>query len=361
MLERLEMVISGFKDEFRQLQHEWRCYDKKYGCNCYVIVEKWFGECINELTNFEVTWLNCINACAVKMDFEDAWVLNKCLGRFGFKSSVAKKVGIPYENHGVSHELMLANLEQIGAEKAHLHTKGKGSLIAIIDSGVDYTHPELREQFSGGIDIVNNVDCSDVLGHGTHVAGIVCGKATGVAPEANYLAVKVLNDQGYGSEVDVIMGIEWAVEHGAQIINLSLGSKNRSEFEENAIRYAIGRGVQVVAAAGNDGVREYFYPASYESVYSIAAVDSRNLHANFSNENDRIALCAPGVNINSSYPKARYAIMSGTSMACPHVAGVFCLIQSQHGNFLRSLSTAQNLGDKLKYGFGLVRADMVIV
>jgi len=264
------------------------------------------------------------------------------------------------------------NLNNIGADIANKTTQGKGVKVGIIDTGVDYTHEEVKNRFGGnkGYNFVeDNADPYDGNGHGTHVAGTVAGEETGVAPACSLYAIKVLSDEGYGSEADVLRGIEWAIDNKMEVINMSLGSSQYSYFEDQVIQEAVKRGITVVAAAGN----EYYgpsYPAALNNVVAVAAVDRNNEHAEFSNIYETNDISAPGVSIYSSVPGG-YQEFSGTSMATPHVTGSLALGKSVKQGSPKELeerlkSSADELGSSLdpenrkKYGVGLVRADKLV-
>ncbi|MAF34848.1 hypothetical protein CMO91_03300 [Candidatus Woesearchaeota archaeon] len=357
MIDALEKALSGFKDEYHSLLSSFRAInlDHWQGQN-YVIMDYWLGDIVLGLTNMKAHKLKSSKAYAIKMHALDAKMVSMCLAKFPCSAAMAKTITIPYTFHHKTSQPVLPNLEQIGVPQAHLQTRGEGTLVAILDTGVA-THRELAT-YEGGKSFVGGKQ-EDRIGHGTHVAGTICGQRTGVAPGARFLAGKVLSDEGIGSEVDIIRGIEWAIKKGANIINMSLGSTRDSPFERRAVEYALNKGVQVVAAAGNDGREVYTYPASYEGVWSSAAVDVHNHHASFSNWNDQVLIAAPGVNIVSSYLKNKYAYMSGTSMATPHVAGVLALAHSLGRPYHKVADTAHPLGDTKKFGHGLVQAQEV--
>ncbi len=240
------------------------------------------------------------------------------------------------------------------------HT-GKGVIVAVLDTGVDYNHSDLNDNIwtntkeiagngidddgNGYIDDVSgwnfsddNNDVLDRNGHGTHVAGTIAGEnndsgVTGIAYDAQIMPVKVLNDSGSGSYSSVADGIYYAVDNGAQVINLSLGGSRSSTQLELAIKYADSKGVTVVMAAGNNSDSEPGYPGRYadESGIVVGAVDSDNQMADFSNRagDDNLAyVTAPGVDVYSTVPNNGYDSYSGTSMASPHVAGVVALMLS---------------------------------
>ena len=228
-------------------------------------------------------------------------------------------------------------------------TKGTGSTIAVIDTGVDLDHPEFTGRITAGYDFVDNDSIADDGdGHGTHVAGTIAGShndgrgISGVAPESNIMPIRVLGDDGTGWTSDIVAGIRWATDNGANVINLSLGGGGYSQAMADAIRYASERDSVVVMASGNSGRRSPDYPAAHARNYGLAvgAVNQEYNFANFSNQAGSVTLdfvTAPGVRIYSAAPGGRYTTMSGTSMATPHVAGVAALLKS-YDNTLTSES-----------------------
>lgn len=242
---------------------------------------------------------------------------------------------------------------------------GEGVVVAVVDTGVDYNHEDLKNNIwmnskeipdngidddgNGYIDDArgwnfdsNNNDTLDDNGHGTHVSGTIAGEnndygVTGIAYNAKIMPVKVLNESGSGYYSAIANGIHYAADNGANVINLSLGGDYSSSTLKSAIAYASSKGVIVVMAAGNDGESLPDYPARYANNYGIAvgAVDSSNNIADFSNRsgnNELAYVTAPGVDIYSTVPGNEYATLSGTSMATPHVAGVVALMLSANRN-----------------------------
>lgn len=251
----------------------------------------------------------------------------------------------------------LWNLDMVQAPQAWEHARGENSVVAVIDTGIDYTHPELEGRFGHvlGVDFVSGGDPYDDNGHGTHVAGTVAGKSTGVAPQATLYAIKVLDAGGSGSEVAVLRGIEWAIEHNVHVINMSLGSSYASAPEAKLVALAAQKGIAVACAAGNDGDSSYNYPASHPGAISVAAVDRYKDRASFSNYNDQVDLCAPGLEVYSAWPGGSYQVLSGTSMATPHVAGA-CALLAGSGSIEDQLkATAQKLGRADYFGSGLIQ------
>lgn len=257
------------------------------------------------------------------------------------------------------------NLDMIGAPEANKATRGRGGLVAVVDTGVDYTHNELSQAFTKnlGYNFVNSSnDPMDGNGHGTHVAGTIAGTHTGVAGEATLYAVKVLADNGTGYLSDVLQGLDWCIVNKVHVANFSLGSPSPSDIAEELFGLAAKRGVVCVAAAGNEGYGPS-YPASYESVVAVPAVDREKRHAYFSNIYYTNNVCAPGVDILSTVPGNSHAEYSGTSMAAPHVSGAAALMAALGQiDLFRDVveKTAEELGDRDTFGAGLLRADRLV-
>ncbi len=266
-------------------------------------------------------------------------------------------------------------VKRIGAGTVHDGgNKGTGIKVAIIDSGIDDTHPDLAANCVGGYDFVNNDDDPmDDAGHGTHVAGTVAALdndigVVGVAPEAELYALKVLGADGSGDYSDVIAALQWAVDNGIQVTNNSYGSSgDPGETVKTAFDNAEAAGVLNVCAAGNSGNPpgrgdNVIYPARYASCIAVAATNQDDKRARFSSTGPDVELAAPGVDILSTYIGGGYATGDGTSMAAPHVAGTAALAIAAGVTDVRGalVSTADDLGDSgwdTKYGYGLVDAD----
>ncbi|GIP35815.1 S8 family peptidase [Paenibacillus sp. J2TS4] len=208
-------------------------------------------------------------------------------------------------------------------------------IVGVVDTGVDLQHPDLKDRLLPGWNVVAQSDSpQDDVGHGTHVAGVIAAATNnniGVAGMTWYnpvLPVKVLDHTGAGSTYAVAQGIIWATDHGAKVINLSLGNYADANFLHEAVKYAFDRDVVLIAASGNDNTEQPGYPAAYPEVFAVAATDSDKKKASFSNYGDYIDVAAPGANIPSTYTKNQYAALSGTSMASPHVAALAGLIRS---------------------------------
>ena len=215
---------------------------------------------------------------------------------------------------------------------------GAGVVVAVIDTGLDLNHQEFTGRIVQGYDFVDkDLIPEDGNGHGTHVAGTIGGAndnfgVTGVAYESNIMPIRVLDNEGYGYTSDVIAGMRYAADNGADVINLSLGGGGYSQSMFDAIEYATGLGAVVVMAAGNSGINSPDYPAAHANNYGLAvgAVNQDGNMADFSNRAGAIELdyvTAPGVDIYSSVPGNSYDLFSGTSMATPHVAGAAALLR----------------------------------
>jgi len=262
---------------------------------------------------------------------------------------------------------------KIQADVAWNITTGSASiLVAVVDTGIDWNHPDLAPNYVQlGYDWVNNDPAPmDDNGHGTHVAGTIAAainNSIGIAGLANVriMAEKVLDQNGTGWLSDVVLGIIHAVDSGAKIINLSLGGPVNSEILHEAVKYAFDQGVLVVAAGGNDATNVKQYPAGYDEVVAVTATNARDTLASFSNYGEWIDIAAPGVRIYSTVLDGSYAYKSGTSMASPHVVGVAALIWTRFPNMTRDQVWAQlqytagDLGDPgfdMYFGFGRLNA-----
>jgi len=212
---------------------------------------------------------------------------------------------------------------------------GNGTVVALLDTGATFTHPALQGHYLPGINLVDPgsppLDVPDGLtnaavGHGTMVAGIVAI----IDPSAQILPVRVLNGDGIGSVFNVAQGIYYAINQGAQVINLSLGTNQPSRALFESVLYAEFSGAVVVASAGNDGEDELHYPASYPGVIGVAALETGDILASFSNYGASVFADAPGVGITSTYYNGGYATWSGTSFSAPFATGEASLILEKH-------------------------------
>jgi subtilisin family serine protease len=224
-------------------------------------------------------------------------------------------------------------IARVNAPAAWPTGQGEGIKVAVIDTGIDCFHPDLQCDFSAGINILDpDLAAMDDNEHGSHVSGTIAGRGIpggvlGVAPKAELIAVKVLNQHGSGHLSGIIKGIHWAARVGVQVINLSLGSPINSPALERAVMRALSAGVVVVAAAGNSGPTQNTigFPAGYPGVIAVAASDENDHIARFSSRGPAVGFAVSGVEILSTVPGGGYAKLSGTSMACPHVSGLAAL------------------------------------
>lgn len=246
----------------------------------------------------------------------------------------------------------------------------KSVTVAVIDTGVDLNHTDLKDNLVSGYNVVNPDNApDDDVGHGTHVAGVISAlvnNGLGVAGMTWYnpvMPVKVLDASGSGSTYAVAQGVIWATDHGAKVINMSLGNYADAQFLHDAVKYAFDHDVVLIAASGNDNTDRPGYPAAYQEVFGVAATDSHNNKAPFSNYGDYIDVAAPGVGIASTYFHNQYAALSGTSMASPHVTALAALIRSTNPQLKNTevmdimRNSAKDIGPKGKdpnFGYGLI-------
>lgn len=264
------------------------------------------------------------------------------------------------------------HIDRLNLEKVHSITQGEDVIIAIIDTGVDETHPELGRSLLEVIDFTGEgLEVPEDVVHGTHVATIISGwiNMVGVAPQAKIISYKGIFNKGWGEPDNIARAIRHAVDKGVHIINLSLGSNALDKSIKEAVDYATSKGVIVVCAAGNDGGTSNAgidYPAALENTISVAAVGYSDnwFVADFSSpatDKGEINIAAPGVRITAAAPGDRYISLSGTSMACPIVSGVLALLLSvKKADRLEILelfeSTALKIDDfhPLKVGEGVI-------
>lgn len=261
-------------------------------------------------------------------------------------------------------------------------------IIAVVDTGIDLTHPDLKNKIVTGYNVITQgkTPPKDDNGHGTHASGIAAADTNnkigvaGTAPKCRLMPIKALDAKGSGDTFNVALGVVWAADHGARVINMSLGGPN-NETLQRAIEYALAKNVVVVAAMGNDGKNKKAYPAALPGVISVGSIDFDKRRSEFSNYGDWITVVAPGSQILSTLPtyeasmtefekEQGYDYLDGTSMACPMVAGLAGLILSRNPNYTpeevkqRIQSTAVDLGKPgydIEYGHGLINAAKAIL
>jgi subtilisin len=277
-------------------------------------------------------------------------------------------------------EVLPWGIDRIDAEKVWPSGNTADPIkVGIIDTGISNKHPDLLANIKGGVNTINPLKSwNDDNGHGSHVAGIVAALdndigVIGAGPQIDLYAIKVLGTNGSGYLSDVIEGIQWAIDHHMQVINMSLGTASDIPSFHDAVIAAKNAGIVVVAAGGNSG-GAVNYPAAYPEVIAVSATDKSDVLASWSSRGPEVDLAAPGVDIYSTYKGTGYATLSGTSMAAPHVTGAAALVLSTpvgaydanaNGKWdpdevqKKLQDTATDLGDPgfdNLYGWGLVNA-----
>jgi len=264
--------------------------------------------------------------------------------------------GLPkYQTHRVLDKKAMeqevkTNYDQINWAESILNipsiwwqTRGQHINVAVLDTGIDITHPDFHSAITDTKDFTGD-GIHDVNGHGTHVAGIIGARLNGfgfvgVAPNCNLMIGKVLDNSGSGDYQWIADGIHWAIDNGADIINMSLGGAYSHPDMYRAVHRALMEGVVVVCAAGNDGwidTNNIGYPGRYGGVITVASHDFNGHISGFSSVGGEVDFMAPGDKIWSTYTNGQFAELSGTSMATPFVSGLAALILSKHK------ATAQN-------------------
>ena len=269
-------------------------------------------------------------------------------------------------------------LENIRAPEAWNVTPGGDNsvIIAIIDSGVQTDHPDLTPNLITGYNTVDGSNnTNDALGHGTWVAGIAAASinngigVSGVAGKCKIMPIKVADSDGLILTSDTVEGVIWATDHGAKVINLSLGGTEYVQAEYEAIQYAYSRGVIVVASKGNANTTNANYPSDIEHVIAVGSVGQTNVKSLFSNYGIALDVMAPGEAIGSTLMNSVYGSDSGTSASSPFVAGLAALIISNRPGVTPDqvtkiiTSTATDLGDAgfdIMYGYGLINAEAAL-
>ncbi|MBI2451238.1 MAG: S8 family peptidase [Parcubacteria group bacterium] len=256
--------------------------------------------------------------------------------------------------------------------------------VAVVDTGIDFKHSDLKDNIKGGINTINPLkSAQDDNGHGTHVAGTIGALnntigVVGGAPLVDLYAVKVLGANGSGFLSDIIEGLDWAASNGMQVVNMSLGTTSDIQAFHDAIIRTKNAGVTLVAAAGNSGGAVNF-PAAYQEVIAVSAIDSANNIASFSSRGSEVDLAAPGVSVFSTYKGNKYATLSGTSMASPHVSASAALVINTPASALYDVNLNNKwdpdevqkklqdsavdlgtLGYDTLYGWGLVNAFLAV-
>ncbi len=271
-------------------------------------------------------------------------------------------------------------VQHIGSKTAHQQgITGKGVKIAVIDTGIDYQHEDLNDNYQGGYNFIDGNDTpmdDSYNSHGTNVAGIIAAEkngsgVVGVAPEASLYSLKVLNSQGNGLTTSVIAALQWSVEHNMDIASISIQGMHTKALQA-ACNAAYEAGLLIIAAAGNSYGKAVSYPAAYSSVIAVTGTDANDQFGYFSPIDTKIELSAPGVIIPSTARNGTYGMLSGTSQAAPHVAGTAALLMSRIPQYptISGLKRNEDIRMKLQmsildlglagkdelYGYGLINA-----
>ena len=277
----------------------------------------------------------------------------------------------------VQAETVPLGVQLIKAVPAWGCSRGRGIKVAVLDTGIDWNHPDLRPNVAGAVSFVPGESAMDGNSHGTHCAGTIAAVingqgVVGVAPEASLYGIKVLANNGSGQYSWIIAGINWAIQNRVQIVSMSLGGSAAPTALETICNAAFNAGVLLIAAAGNAGPpaagqpTSVGFPGRYRNVVAVSAIDANNVIAPFSSRGPEVEICAHGVQVLSTVPGGGYGTKSGTSMACPHVAGAAAVVWGAH-RFATNRqiwdllgATADNLGNPgwdTLYGYGRVDVD----
>lgn len=314
----------------------------------------------------EKSWKN-IDAAAVSINEEAAEDLSNLEGvTYIEEDALVRSNAAQFKNWGLSKVNVPENWNR--------GYKGKGVKVAVVDTGVNTSHPALNIK-AGFSTVPYTKSFNDDNGHGTHAAGIISANhpgsgLIGMAPESELYAVKVLDKEGDGAISQVVSGIDWAINQNVDVINMSFGTTTNSTALRDIMQKAASRNIYLSAAAGNKGKvsaasGNIEYPAKYDSVIAVGAVNSKNERAGFSSTGPQLELAAPGVSIYSSYFPGNTAVeMSGTSMAAPFVSGSLILLKQAYpeesfsDSRKRLQRSAQDLGAAGRdssFGYGLLK------
>jgi subtilisin len=294
------------------------------------------------------------------------------IGHDGHAQAPGGNPGPPGGDGGDTSETLPWGIDRVDADVAHANGEtGTGADIAIIDTGIDDDHPDLRANVGTGTAYVKcrgrncNYPWSDDNDHGTHCAGIAAAidnsqGVIGIAPDATLHAVKVLDRRGSGSFSDVAAGIEYTADQGWDVGSMSLGASSGSQTVKDACQYAYEKGVLLVAAAGNAGPCSdcVGYPAAYSTVVAVSSTTNNDSLSEFSSTGPEVELAAPGSSIYSSVIGS-YATFSGTSMACPHVSGTGGQLMANGNSNTTARDRLQNTAETIglsenESGYGLL-------
>jgi len=241
---------------------------------------------------------------------------------------------LPHSPFMVRSPFIPYGIHRVKAPQAWRYAAGEGVHVAVIDTGVDYTHPDLAQSIGVGYNVLYpHLPPYDDNGHGTHIAGTIAARnlragMVGTAPNAVIHPVKAFDHNGSATIRDIVAAIEWSIEHGMQVINMSFGMRRNSKEVREAIRRAHRAGIVIVASAGNDGKRRSDYPARYPEVIAVGATSLERRKIPMSNHGRHIDLYAPGEKVVSTWLQGKYQMLSGTSMAAAYVSGAAAILLS---------------------------------
>lgn len=225
---------------------------------------------------------------------------------------------------------------KLNVQKAWPHSQGEGVVVAVIDTGCDLNHNDIKNNLLNGYNVINpEKEPDDDNGHGTHVSSTIAAEnngfgMVGVAPKSKIRPVKALDKNGNGSPKHIVKAINWSIDQKVDIITMSLGSPANNQEIYKAIKRAYDNKISVFCAAGNSGENsDILYPAKYIETISIGAIDEHFQRTNFTCSGEELDFLAPGHNIFGAVPGNKYALMSGTSMSNPFAVGCACLLISK--------------------------------
>ncbi|WP_137792052.1 S8 family serine peptidase [Bacillus sp. E(2018)] len=315
--------------------------------------------------------LNSIHALSVSLTVDTA----QQLAQHPAVKFIEEDKQIVMEEQQVDPKIYELNYPTPQELQSESYFTGKNIKVGILDTGIDTTHEDLT--VSGGISFVPKMTSyNDDNGHGTHVAGIIAAKDNqvgikGLAPNVKLYSIKVLDQDGLGQYSQIIDGIEWATQQGLDIANLSLTGKESSYALKLAVDEAYKKGLYIIAASGNHSDSTFsedqsvYYPAKYESVIAVGAVNKLNKHPKFSGSGPELELVAPGVDIYSTYTNNTYETLTGTSMATPYVTAIYALYKEAFP-LLTTIELRTKIQQRAKdlgapgrdvnFGFGLIQA-----